>query len=120
MKWGAIKLQIVTKTMEKAIYKWRPARRLRFVERRMGAAQWTGWILLLRVRSQRFPRRSGIFSMGLFFSCLFFFYGYNADSFVRLSVRKEVESDPREENSAAQRKDGSVGSPPSGQHQPTV
>ena len=116
MKGGAIKLKSVAKTMGKAIYKWRPARLLRFAELRMGATRWTGWSLLLRVRSQRFPRRSGIFSMGLFFSCLFFFYGYNADSFVRLSVRKEVESDPREENSATQRKDGSVGPPPSGQH----
>jgi hypothetical protein len=69
MKGGAIKLKIVAKTMEKAVYKWRPARLLRFAELRMGAAQWTGWILLLRVRSQRFPRRLGMGSIGLLFSC---------------------------------------------------
>ena len=67
MKGGAIKLKIVAKTMEKAIYKWRPARRLRFAELRMAAAQWTGWSLLLRVRSQRFPRRLGIVSIGVIF-----------------------------------------------------
>ena len=98
MKGGAIKLKIVAKTMEKAIYKWRPARLLRFAELRMGAAQRPGWILLLRVRSQRFPRRFGMGSIGLLFSCPILFYGYNSDSCVRLSVKKEVESDSREEN----------------------
>ena len=73
MKGGAIKLKIVAKTMEKAIYKWRPARLLRFAELRMGAAQWTGWSLLLRVRSQRFPRRLGIVSIGVIFVLLILF-----------------------------------------------
>jgi hypothetical protein len=98
MKGGAIKLKIVAKTMEKAIYKWRPARLLRFAELRMGAAQWTGWIWLLRVRSQGFRGGWELFGLGHFFLAPFFFCGYNSDSFIRLSVRKEVESDPREEN----------------------
>jgi hypothetical protein len=73
MKGGAIKLKIVAKTMEKAIYKWRPAGLLRFAELRMGAAQWTGWSLLLRVRSQRFPRGLGIVSIGVIFVLLILF-----------------------------------------------
>jgi len=69
MKRGAIKLKSVAKTMEKAIYKWRPGA----LELQMGAAQWTGWSLLLRVRSQRFPRRLGIVSIGVIFVLLILF-----------------------------------------------
>jgi len=69
MKGEAIKLKSVAKTTEKAIYKWRPARLLRFAELRVGAAQWTRGSLLLRVRSQRSPRRLGMGSIGLLFSC---------------------------------------------------
>lgn len=97
MKGGAIKLKIVAKTMEKAIYKWRPARLLRFAELGCCPVDWVEFAFKGE-KPGGVPRRLGIFSIGSFFSCLFFFYGYNSDSFIRLSVRKEVESDPREEN----------------------